>query len=683
MSLTAGTRLGPYEILALIGAGGMGEVYKARDARLDREVAIKILGESFSERFETEAHAIAALNHPHICAIHDVGPDYLVMEYIAGETLDARIQRGPLPPNEALAIAIELAGALSAAHRKGIVHRDLKPGNIMLTDTGAKLVDFGLAKYQKPVPADEGTRTISLIGAPQVVGTLPYMSPEQLEGKEATARSDIFAFGAVLYEMVTGRRAFRRQTAIGLEGGAREEPGPLHEFVKDVPEELERIVRHCLRKRPEERYASVAHIEQELQECRSLVTGAPDAINHRLLIRQIKRPSVAILVLLVLLALGSLLAWWSHRVSRARWARDQALPRIAQLIDQEKVAEAYALAVEAERYIPNDPILRKYWPDISWDASIATTPSGVSVFHRNYNATGRAWQFIGRSPIEKHRFPLVDSEWKFELKGHATVQRATFPDNPLQVTMIEEGKAPFGMVHVEFAGSVSRQGRPVRLYGVPGYEGMSAVPLRDYWIDSYEITNRQFKEFLDKRGYQKREYWKQEFRKDGHALSWEEAMALFRDRTGRPGPATWVESEYPRGENDFPVTGVSWFEAAAYAEFAGKMLPTVYHWVIAASLPNSASIIPASNFGGLGPAPAGKYRGMSSFGAYDMAGNVKEWCWNEANSGKRYVMGGAWDEPTYMFNDADARSPFERTANLGFRTAKYFPNDGGIKAEIL
>jgi len=239
MPISPGTRLGPYEILSPLGVGGMGEVYKARDTRLDRIVAIKVCAERFSERFESEAHTIAALNHPHICALHDVGPNYLVMEYIEGETLAARIKKGPLPLNEALKIAIEVAGALSAAHRKGIVHRDLKPGNIMITETGAKLLDFGLAKYQRPVAADEETLTIALTGDAQIVGTLPYMSPEQLEGKEVDASSDIFAFGAVLYEMLTGQRTFQRQSTIDtIAAVGREEPRPVSEFVKDVPDGL-------------------------------------------------------------------------------------------------------------------------------------------------------------------------------------------------------------------------------------------------------------------------------------------------------------------------------------------------------------------------------------------------------------------------------------------------------------
>jgi eukaryotic-like serine/threonine-protein kinase len=684
MAVASGTKLGPYEIVAPLGAGGMGEVYRARDTRLGREVAIKVLlpshlsqNHDLRARFEREAKAISGLQHPNICVLYDVGRqdevDFLVMEYLEGETLAARIKKGPVPLDDALKIAIAVAGALGAAHCKGIVHRDLKPGNIMLTDTGAKLLDFGLAKYERSVAANEETMTTLLTGDAQVVGTLPYMSPEQLHGKGTDARSDIFAFGAVLYEILASRKAFERQSNVDTIAAIdREEPKPLHEFVHDVPADLERIIRRCLRKHPEERYAFMWEIERELEDCRTLTSEAVSGINPMALFRQSKRPRIAIPVLLILLMLGSLSAWWVHRSSRARWAREQAVPQIAQLIEEEEFGKAYALAVQAERYIPDDPMPGKFWPAISWSGSIKTTPAGASVFRRNYNAPDDTWELVGRSPIEKRRFPLVDSKWKFELKGFATVERATFPeDDSMTVTMDEEGKAPAGMVRVEFPTSTSSQSRPVTLFGLPAFAELPAIPLADYWIDRYEVTNKQFKQFLDQGGYRKQEYWKHEFLKDGHALSWAEAMALFRDTTGRPGPATWVQNEYPRGQEDFPVTGVSWYEAAAYAEFAGKLLPTIYHWTAAASPSDGPSIVPASNFGGQGPARVGSYRGMSWSGAYDMAGNVKEWCWNEANSGRRYIMGGAWDEPTYMFNEGDARSPFERSANFGFRSAKY------------
>src|SRR5437773_74816 len=209
MSLSAGTRLGPHEILSLIGAGGMGEVYKARDTRLDRIVAIKVSKEQFSERFEREARAVAALNHPHICQVYDVGPNYLVMEFVEGPPL-----KGPLPVEKAVEYAGQILDALDAAHRKGITHRDLKPANILVTKQGIKLLDFGLAKQTAPLKETDVTNAMTQQG--QIVGTLQYMSPEQLQSKEADARSDLFAFGCVLYEMLTGKRAFGGQNAASV-----------------------------------------------------------------------------------------------------------------------------------------------------------------------------------------------------------------------------------------------------------------------------------------------------------------------------------------------------------------------------------------------------------------------------------------------------------------------------------
>src|SRR5436190_17563204 len=215
MPLSPGDKLGPYEVLAPIGAGGMGEVYKARDTRLERTVAIKVSSAEFSERFQREAHAIASLNHPHICTLHDVGPDYLVMEYIEGAPL-----KGPLSLREALSLAIQIAEAVNHAHRHGVIHRDLKPNNILVTKAGAKVLDFGLAKFA-PAAAKAGSQTGSSLAATMthaltqegtILGTPQYMAPEQLEGQEADARADIFAFGAVLYEMITGRTAFTGKT---------------------------------------------------------------------------------------------------------------------------------------------------------------------------------------------------------------------------------------------------------------------------------------------------------------------------------------------------------------------------------------------------------------------------------------------------------------------------------------
>ncbi len=202
------------------------------------------------------------------------------------------------------------------------------------------------------------------------------------------------------------------------------------------------------------------------------------------------------------------------------------------------------------------------------------------------------------------------------------------------------------------------------------YRSAGTVALADYWLDKYEVTNKQFKEFVDRGGYQRRDSWREPFVKDGRTLSFEEAMADFKDSTGRPGPSTWELGTYPEGRADYPVNGVSWYEAAAYAEFAGKSLPTIYHWYNAAGIGIFSDILRLSNFGGKGPAPVGSHQGLTSSGAYDMAGNVKEWCWN-AIGDRRYILGGAWSEPGYMFSSADAQFPFDRSATNGFRCAKY------------
>ena len=278
--LTPGTRLGPYEIQSALGAGGMGQVYKACDTRLDRIVALKILPDTlaadpqFRERFDREARAISQLTHPHICTLYDVGEQdgtaFLVMEYLEGETLEHRLKKGALPLDHALQYAIQIANALSIAHRHGIVHRDLKPGNIMLTKGGAKLLDFGLAKTGVSVGVAPGlsmlpTTPPGLTAQGMILGTFQYMAPEQLEGQEADARTDIFAFGAVLYEMVTGRRAFEGKTQVGLIGAIlKDEPLPISTVQPLTPPALDRVVKKCLAKDPDGRWQSAHDLHDEL-----------------------------------------------------------------------------------------------------------------------------------------------------------------------------------------------------------------------------------------------------------------------------------------------------------------------------------------------------------------------------------------------------------------------------------
>src|SRR5215468_5170804 len=281
MSLASGTRLGPYEIQSPLGAGGMGEVYRARDTRLERDVAVKVLPSSLStdlslrQRLEREAKAVSKLTHAHICTLHDIGHhdgiDFLVMELVDGETLEHRLTRGPLPTDHALQIAEQIASALAKAHTLGIVHRDLKPANVMLTKTGAKLMDFGLAKQSGRVPLAAALTEITmeeakLTSAGMLVGTFQYMSPEQLEGKEADARADIFALGELIYEMVTGKPPFCGTSKASLIAAIlTADPQPISALQPMTPASLERVVKKCLVKDPDERWQSAKDLADELK----------------------------------------------------------------------------------------------------------------------------------------------------------------------------------------------------------------------------------------------------------------------------------------------------------------------------------------------------------------------------------------------------------------------------------
>src|SRR6266699_343787 len=281
MALTAGTRLGPYEIQAALGAGGMGEVYRARDTRLERTVAIKVLPEKLSSdlnlrlRLEREAKAISKLSPAHIFTLHDIGHqegvDFLVMELVEGETLEHRLVKGPLPSDQVLRYAAQIADALAKAHKVGITHRDLKPANIMLTKTGAKLMDFGLAKHSGPAPLAAALTEMTMEQAKltsegMLIGTFQYMAPEQLEGKEADARADIFALGELMYEMATGKPAFSGKSRASLIAAIlTTEPPPMESLRPMTPVSLSRIVKKCLAKDPDERWQSASDLAAELK----------------------------------------------------------------------------------------------------------------------------------------------------------------------------------------------------------------------------------------------------------------------------------------------------------------------------------------------------------------------------------------------------------------------------------
>ena len=369
------------------------------------------------------------------------------------------------------------------------------------------------------------------------------------------------------------------------------------------------------------------------------------------------RPKVLVMVLLFTMTAGALGAWYYRRVVAARWAREIALPEVARLIDADDHGDAFPLLFQALQILPKDPVLNRIRRQISHSIQILTTPPGANIYIKPYNRPDAEWLLVGRSPVRDFLLPMAVFRWRITKPGFRTVEAgAGIGGSGIEFLLDLEGSVPAEMVHVP--------GGDIRLSTAGSFH------LDDFWIDKYEVTNRQFKEFIDKGGYQNRQYWRQEFVKDGRVLSWEQAIQEFRDTTGRPGPSTWEMGQYPRGQDEFPVSGVSWYEAAAYAEFAKKRLPTVHHWSRAADRGIYSDVLQFSNFSGKGPERVGNRPGLGAFGTYDMAGNVREWCWNSIGS-RRYILGGAWNEsrPSYIVDDA--LSPFDRSPANGFRCAKY------------
>jgi eukaryotic-like serine/threonine-protein kinase len=658
----SGSMAGPYRIGERIGVGGMGEVYRAQDTRLNRTVAIKTLKARFTERFEREARAISALNHPHICTLYDIGSQdgvgYLVMEYVEGAPL-----KGPLPVEEALRLAIQIAGALEAAHEKGILHRDLKPGNILVAKSGVKMLDFGLAKFVRTeTPSADVTVTAPLTATGQILGTLAYMSPEQIEGKAADARSDIFSFGLVLYEMLTGRRAFEASSQMGLMAAIlKEEPPPLTTLQPAIPVALERTVAKCLAKDPAKRWQTAGDLRDELiSGQRAARPGAPAVVPAT------RARVITALVLIAAIAAIASAGWLYYRGRRARWARNEALPQIQALILKGDHPAAFDLTRTALGYLPDDPQLKQHWSEVSLPITLTTTPPGAKVLYRPYGDAKSPWRLVGVTPLDNVRIPFAFMHLRVEKDGSEPAEFVSFGfflqgrDIPLYRT----GQVPPGMV-------------PVRARAT--WMGPNDVmPLPDYFLDKFEVTNRQFQQFLDAGGYRDQKYWRDPFLKDGGEIPFAQAVASFRDSTGRLGPAGWELGTFPKDQADFPVSGVSWFEAGAYCAYAGKALPTVHHWRKAAGFGMFSDILLFSNFASAGPARVGANTGISGFGAYDMAGNVKEWCQNgaadlqgERRGELRAILGGGWNEPSYMYGDRDAQDPFTRGATYGLRCAAY------------
>ncbi|MGB7190225.1 MAG: protein kinase [Acidobacteriaceae bacterium] len=663
--MTSGKRLlERYVITGELGAGGMGVVYRARDQKLDREVAIKMLqpgvlaGGEARMRFRREAKALAKLNHAHIAAIYDLieqdGADCIVMELVAGESLAARLSGGALPVKEATDIALQIAEALEEAHAQGVVHRDLKPANVIMTPRGhAKVLDFGVAKL---LEATNVTQSVIETNGP--IGTPLYMSPEQALGRTLDARTDLWSLGALYYAMLAGRPPFQGDSAFAvLRAITSDRWVPIRQVQPGLPEEADRILSHALEKDPARRYATATEFVHDARLLMEKLSPAAPAVPP-----PTRLPRMVAATLVAILLLAGAAGWWFYRRAAERlWARDEAIPKIEALLQARRPLEALAILHRAEKAVPGDPHLRQARDGNTQLVDIDSQPEGAQVSIQDYLTPDGPALNLGTTPLKNVRIPRGYFRWTVMKPGVGKMVVAPGAAHSLNFPLALAQKAPPGMVYA--AGGTWE--------GFNGFIGwMGPYPFPPYDIDRYEVTNREYEAFLNDGGYQKPQYWPTAFRGDGRTLSWSEAMPLFRDTSGRPGPSTWAGGHYPEGQADFPVSGISWFEASAYAAWAGKALPVLGQWYQAADFDYAGFTVQLSNLTTGRAARAGAYQALGPYGTYDMAGNVREWISNPVDGDLRFILGGSWKTPNYLYTSPEALSPFDRSETNGFRCVR-------------
>ena len=700
----------------------MAVVYMAEQQKpIRRKVALKIikLGMDTKQviaRFEAERQALAMMDHPNIAKVFDAGATetgrpYFVMELVHGVSITEYCDKDRLDTRRRLELLVKVCHAVQHAHQKGIIHRDIKPSNVMVTmhddKPVPKVIDFGIAKAtnQRLTEKTVFTRYAHFIGTPA------YMSPEQaqMSGLDVDTRTDIYSLGVLLYELLAGATPFdadklreagyteiqriicetdplKPSTRLGTLGQTltdvaqyrQANPKSLRKLLKG---DLDWIVMKCLEKdrirRYETAHALTEDIERHLRD-EPILASSPGLAYRAQKFWHRHRSHITTAAVIMVLLTGLIITAWMYLRSvnarRVQWAKSVALPEIVKLIEQQDYRAAFSLAQRARQYIPKDPALTELWPRICREYSITTTPVGASIFCREYSATDAPWEYLGQSPLEKVTLARCMFRWKIEKEDFATHECVV--DDSFDVRLRKKGLAgnmvwiSAGIVNIHTSSNVEN----------------TTVEAPPYLIDKYEVTNEQFKRFVDQGGYANREYWSEsQFLREGRNISWEQAISEFVDKTGHLGPSTWEEGTYPEGQGKHPVSGVSWFEADAYARFTGKSLPTVHHWQQAGCLDESLVIVPFSNFDIAGTAPVGSHAGMGHTGLYDMAGNVKEWCFNAVGDSdrQRNILGGGAGEPTYMFTGRDFRSPWDRSPLNGFRCVQYPQGEESLARVLL
>jgi tRNA A-37 threonylcarbamoyl transferase component Bud32/dienelactone hydrolase len=652
-----------YEIERELGRGGMATVYLARDLKHHRHVAIKVIRPDLAaalgaERFLREIEIVAGLRHPHILPLYDSGDAqghlYYVMPFAEGETLRARLEREKqLPVADALRIVREVADALAYAHEHSVVHRDIKPENILLEASHAVVADFGIARAVGEVGGDR----LTSIGVS--LGTPTYMSPEQATGEEVDARSDLYSLACVLFELLAGQPPYTGSTVQSVISQHVTADVPDVSRHREVDERIRRALQRALAKSPAERFQNASEFAAAFSE-----PAAP--VVRRSARRRLVGAGVSLAALAALVAVFA-------QPTRVLWARARIIPAIQAHVASGDWEAAHRLAIRADALVPNDSAVAALRDVFAGAIRIEGQPAGARVYRRTYASSDDAWELIGTAPIEAVVLPRrpVISEFRFEADGYETAFDIGAPNSQagdaavlMRYALQRAGTVPAGMVLVT-GGTVAT--------GIARLDPAARADIADFFLDRLEVTNREYQQFVDSGGYQRRELWTHPLVENGQSLTWEAAGARFVDRTGRPGPSTWEGGRHPRDQAEHPVAGVSWYEAAAYAAFRGKRLPNVFEWARAARFAAAGAIIPASNISLVrdGSAPVGSFPGIGGAGAMDLAGNVREWVFNESIvRGGRYVLGGGWDDPSYTFFEAAIHTPFDRSRANGIRLAR-------------
>jgi serine/threonine protein kinase len=703
-----------YKIFEKLGEGGMGIVYKAEDTKLKREVAIKFLPKSFNvsekdkQKLKTEAQIAAGLNHPNIAtvyAIEESGDDtFIVMEYVQGSELKEVIRNSPqrkINLNDFLNYAIQIAEGVNAAHKKGIIHRDIKSSNIMLSDDGRiRVMDFGLAQiHGDPLVTKKGSTP----------GTTAYMSPEQLRGEEVDFRSEIWSLGIVLFEMLTGQQPFQGNfdQAI-IYSILHEKPKSIKKINPNVSDELEQVFLGCLEKDKRKRIQSADELLKRLKEIQSntSIRSSNKFSPSRLKISKagLVVSTIIVAVLIILAVFLPIKKIFTHE--NLPEIRDQ----LQQLVNEENYYEASLFAEEHKSVLENDSVFKQLSLIIYDTLSVSSEPQGAKVYLLRYNPdksdSDSKGKFIGETPIKDYQ--IVRGDYLITLDKDAepvenNENELTFPFGRVEYLPVIRVASSYPImkefpvpvrgikVNVKF---YEKEKLPENMVFVPGgkHKLVSSsihlekpLTLNDFFIDKYEVSNADFKKFISAGGYHEKKYWKFKFVRNGKEISWQEAIKLFVDRTKLNGPRSWSNQNYPEGKDNYPVTDITWYEAAAYAEFLGKSLPTVYQWEKAArnGVPNYHStsmpwglIYPTddlsgrTNFHSNETVPVDKYDfGISYYGCYNTAGNVEEWCLNKSTNGFVYAD-GSYEDSNYVFGTFSSFDGFHSTPSLGFRCVK-------------